>query len=89
MRYDIIYLFLINVFTFCIFGLDKHKARRHKWRIAEKHLFLLAILGGSMGAEAGMLFFRHKTKHARFVFGIPLILILQIILYFLTLQNTR
>ncbi len=66
--------------TFTVYGVDKAKARRGAWRIPEKTLFLLPLLGGSVGALLGMLVFRHKTKHWYFVWGIPLILLAQIAL---------
>lgn len=75
----LIYLIIINIIAFALMGIDKQKAIKHKWRIPEKTLFLSAILLGSIGANAGMQIFRHKTKHLRFVIGMPLILILQII----------
>ena len=74
----LIYLATINVATFFTFGIDKLKARRDKWRIRETALLLLAILGGSLGAWLGMKVWRHKTKHKKFKYGIPLILIVQI-----------
>ena len=61
MKPFIIYLIFINILTFFIYGLDKHKARKNKWRIPEKQLFFLAFIGGSIGAEAGLLCFLHKT----------------------------
>lgn len=66
--------------AFTVYGVDKAKARRGAWRIPEKTLFLLPLLGGSVGALLGMLVFRHKTKHWYFVWGIPLILLAQIAL---------
>lgn len=80
MRYFLIYFIFINLFTFLTFGLDKYRAVKKRWRIPERRLFLLAAAGGSLGAETGMLVFRHKTKHARFIFGIPAILLLQVCL---------
>jgi uncharacterized membrane protein YsdA (DUF1294 family) len=59
--------------------LDKRKAKNHKWRIPEKNIFLIAILGGSLGCLLGMNIFRHKTKHWYFKFGLPTILILQVV----------
>lgn len=59
-------------------GIDKSKAERHAWRISEKTLFLVSLLGGSTGTWAGMYIFRHKTKHWYFVVGMPAILIIQI-----------
>ena len=75
-----VYLIILNLLAFLLMGLDKAKARRHRWRIPEKTLFLSALLGGSIGAIAGMQIFRHKTKHASFRIGMPCILILQLAL---------
>ncbi|MBQ3581076.1 MAG: DUF1294 domain-containing protein [Bacteroidales bacterium] len=75
-----IYILLINLIAFVIFGIDKRKARKGQWRVPESTLFILAIIGGSIGALLGMLAFRHKTKHRKFTIGIPLILALQIAL---------
>lgn len=74
------YLAAVNLVTFTVYGVDKAKARRGAWRVPEKTLFLLPLLGGSVGALMGMLVFRHKTKHWYFVWGIPLILLAQIAL---------
>ena len=76
----ICYLILINIIAFFLMGMDKRKARTGAWRIPEKTLFLSAILGGSIGAIAGMQLFRHKTRHQSFVVGMPVILIVQILL---------
>ena len=78
MKYLLIYLLLINLIGFFAMFLDKQKAKKGKWRIPEKTLFLFAFLGGSLGTTLGMNTFRHKTKHWYFKFGMPLILILQI-----------
>lgn len=80
-----IWLVLINLVTFLVFGLDKWKAKRKVKkesvrRVPEKTLFLLAILGGSVGALLGMKVWHHKTLHRSFRIGIPAILILQIVL---------
>ena len=78
-----IYLIGINILTFLIFGADKWKAKRDKWRIPEDTLIWLAIVGGSIGALLGMYLFRHKTKHRKFQIGIPVILLVQAgLLYF-------
>ena len=74
----IAYLALINIITFIVFGVDKYKARNHKWRVPEATLFLLALIGGSVGAILGMYTFRHKTRKWYFVIGMPLILIIQL-----------
>ncbi len=75
----VIYLAGINLITFAVYGIDKMRAKKNRWRIPEKTLFLLAIVGGSVGAWLGMQYFRHKTKHMQFKIGIPLIFIVQII----------
>ena len=75
-----IYLIGINVLTFLIYGVDKWKARRDKWRIPEETLIWLAIVGGSIGALLEMHLFRHKTKHKKFLIGIPVILLIQVVL---------
>lgn len=62
--------------------IDKKRAINHKWRISEQSLLLLAIIGGSIGIYGGMQFFRHKTKHAKFTIGLPVILIAQVVLLF-------
>lgn len=77
-RIIIIYLLAVNLVSFALMGIDKRKAIKHVWRVPEAALFLSAILGGSIGAWLGMYTFRHKTKHLRFVVGIPLIFVLQI-----------
>ena len=69
------YLAAVNLLAFGLMGIDKAKARRSAWRIPEKALFLSALIGGSMGAIAGMFAFRHKTKHLSFVLGLPAILL--------------
>ncbi|MGN0405960.1 MAG: DUF1294 domain-containing protein [Bariatricus sp.] len=73
----VLYLIGINILTFCVYGIDKRRAIRKQWRISEKMLFFLALIGGSIGALAGMQMFRHKTKHVKFKLGIPAILIVQ------------
>lgn len=74
------YLIVINIITFVVFGADKYKAIKKKFRVPEKTLFLLAAAGGSVGALAGMSFFRHKTAKQKFKIGIPAILVIQIVL---------
>ncbi len=82
MGYSILisYLAFINIVSFCLMGIDKSKAKRHVWRIPEKTLFGFAIIGGSIDSILGMRFFHHKTKHWYFVWGMPLILLVQILL---------
>jgi uncharacterized membrane protein YsdA (DUF1294 family) len=76
----IVIILLLNLVGFLLIGLDKYKSKRNKWRIKESTFFIFAALGGSVGVLAGMYFFRHKTKHPSFVFGLPLIIVLQLIL---------
>lgn len=75
-----LYLIAINVITFVVYGIDKIKAKEHWWRISEATLLLLAAFGGSLGAWAGMYVFHHKTKHKKFKWGVPAILLLQLAL---------
>lgn len=79
MEIALIYLLVINLVAFFTMGIDKWKARKDKWRVPEKTLFLLVLLGGSVGGILGMNVFRHKTKHWYFRIGFPLILVLQIV----------
>ena len=74
------YLLAINAVTFIVYGIDKYKAKKAKWRISEATLLLLAVLGGSIGAWMGMKVWRHKTMHMKFKYGIPAILQIQIAL---------
>ena len=76
----IIYLIAINVVTFIVYGIDKMKAKRSKWRIPEATLLGLAVIGGSVGAWLSMRVWRHKTQHAKFRYGVPIILIAQVAL---------
>lgn len=73
----IIWLLLINGLAVILMGLDKSKARQRRWRIPEKTLFGVALIGGSAGILAGMWLFRHKTRHQSFTWGIPAILLFQ------------
>ena len=74
----LIYLAVINVVTFFMYGVDKWKARKSKWRIRETALLGLAVLGGSIGAWLGMKVWHHKTQHKKFKYGIPAIIIVQL-----------
>ena len=79
----LILLIIIGVMSlaaFAAFGLDKYKAKAGKWRIPERTLFLLALLGGGLGALFGMKVFHHKTMHKQFVIGIPAIMVIQAVL---------
>ena len=74
----LIYLAVINVVTFFMYGVDKWKARKSKWRIRETALLGLAVLGGSIGAWLGMKAWQHKTQHKKFKYGVPAIIIVQL-----------
>ena len=87
MLYLNVYMLLINIFAFHFMLFDKQSARKSKRRIPEKVLFTFALLGGSAGVFVGMLFFRHKTKHATFTLLIPSVTVVHIIVYFF-IRNT-
>ena len=72
------YLVGVNLLAFCLFGMDKRKAIKNKWRISEVTLLTIAFFGGSMGAWIGMQCFRHKTKHWKFKILVPLFFIIQV-----------
>lgn len=79
----LIYLVGINLAGFIIMGVDKKRAIRGAWRISEASLFFTALLGGSLGCILGMQHFRHKTKHWYFKYGMPAILVAQVLLFVL------
>ena len=81
------YLIGINVLTFLLYGIDKWRAQRDRWRIPEDTLIWLAIVGGSIGALLGMYLFRHKTKHRKFTIGIPVIIAVQLVLAYFFLPR--
>ena len=78
MEYLICYLLIINAAAFLLMLVDKYRAKKNLWRIPEKTLFASALLGGSLGALAGMYSVRHKTKHLSFTIGMPVILAVQL-----------
>ena len=82
-----VYLLLVNALGFLLMLVDKQKAKKNKWRIREATLMGVAAIGGSIGSLIGMYTFRHKTKHLKFVLGIPAILIAQIVLACLSLAK--
>lgn len=81
------YLLAVNIATFFLYGIDKYKAKKGKWRISEATLLLMAVIGGSIGAWAGMRLWHHKTMHKKFKYGIPIIIILQVALAVYLLTN--
>ena len=83
----ICYLLAINIATFLLYGIDKYKAKKNQWRISEATLLTMAAIGGSIGAWAGMRLWHHKTKHKKFKYGIPILIILQVALAVYLLTN--
>lgn len=81
------YVVIINLITFIVYGRDKSQARRREWRTPESTLFILAIAGGSLGALGAMLYFHHKTRKKNFKYGIPTILICQILLILILVRS--
>ena len=83
----LIYLIVMNLIGLAVMAMDKSKARHHAWRIPEKTLFLVSILGGSAGTWAGMYLFHHKTKHWYFVKGMPLIFFIHVVIACVIYRN--
>ena len=81
------YLLAVNIATFLLYGIDKYKAKKGRWRISEATLLMMAVIGGSIGAWAGMRLWHHKTMHKKFKYGIPVIIILQVALAVYLLTN--
>lgn len=79
---DVLYIYLlcISIVTFFVYGMDKWKAKKRQYRIPEKTLLILAVIGGGVGALIGMCFFRHKIKKPKFYLGVPAILLMQILI---------
>ncbi|MBB5324532.1 uncharacterized membrane protein YsdA (DUF1294 family) [Anoxybacillus tepidamans] len=84
-----IYIVLVNVIGFLAMAVDKYKAKHRKWRIAERTLWLLSLAGGAIGTTAGMFLFRHKTRHRAFRYGLPLVAILDVLIYVIFYQWGR
>lgn len=83
MKFILIYLLIINVYSFHLMLTDKRKAQKKLWRVPESTLITSAVLGGSIGILAGMYCFRHKIRHLKFTLGVPAILIAQLAAVFL------
>ena len=81
------YLLAVNIATFFLYGIDKYKARKGRWRISEATLLMMAVIGGSIGAWVGMRIWHHKTMHKKFKYGIPIIIIMQVALAVYLLTN--
>ena len=86
-QYSMYYLFAINIVSFFLYGIDKYKAKKNKWRISEATLLMIAVIGGSIGAWVGMRIWHHKTMHKKFKYSIPVIIILQVALAVYLLTN--
>ena len=84
----VVYFIVLNILGFIIMGVDKRKAIRHAFRIPEATLFIIALIGGSLGSILGMYFFHHKTRKWYFAYGMPLILVLQLILLYLLFHSS-
>jgi len=84
MKLVFLYLVIINALGFALMLVDKHRARKNKWRIPEARLIGIALFGGSLGILAGMHLARHKTMHLKFTLGVPVILAIQIVCIVLT-----
>lgn len=92
MKIFLVFYIIMNLVTFILYGVDKSKARKGKWRIPEKTLLLFAACFGGLGAFLGMKLFRHKTKHTSFRILVPVSMIIQFILiaagaYFLYIRH--
>ncbi|RID86418.1 DUF1294 domain-containing protein [Peribacillus asahii] len=73
-----VYMIFINILAFTIMGIDKKKARNGEYRISERTLWTVAVIGGGTGAYLGMKQFRHKTKHTSFKWGLPVLMVIQL-----------
>ncbi len=77
----LIYLEAVNLAAFAMMGIDKRRAQKGRWRIPEAALILSAVIGGGIGALAGMYLFRHKTKKKKFTVGVPVIIGMQVVFF--------
>ena len=76
----VLYLIVVNIAGFAAMGIDKRRANKRAYRIPEANLFMLAIIGGSLGSILGMHLFHHKTRHLYFLYGLPAILVVQLLI---------
>ncbi|MBA2871700.1 uncharacterized membrane protein YsdA (DUF1294 family) [Anoxybacillus calidus] len=81
-----LYVIIVNMLGFFVMAVDKQKAKKGKWRIAESTIWLVALLGGAIGAMLGMQLFRHKTKHRLFRYGLPFLALFDIVVYLIFYQ---
>ncbi len=82
-----IYIIVINLYGFIIMGYDKYNAKKNNWRTSEKKLYIIALIGGGFGIYIGMKKFRHKTKHLSFKYGIPVLIVFNVIVYYLIITT--
>lgn len=75
----VVYILIVNIVAIVVYGIDKLKAKKNKWRISENTLLLIALVGGSIGAYLAMKLWHHKTNHKKFKYGIPLIIVFQLV----------
>ncbi|WJS95762.1 DUF1294 domain-containing protein [Flavobacterium johnsoniae] len=87
MKVLLLYFLFINFITFLLTGYDKFQARRHRRRIPEFILFLLAFVGGTIGLLTGMFFFRHKTAKITFIMKFSYIILVQIVVIYLKMTQ--
>lgn len=80
------YLIIINLVGFLIMFIDKRRAIKNQWRVSEKALISISVIGGSLGMLLGMNIFHHKTKHMKFTLGVPTIIIVQVIILYMFLN---
>lgn len=80
-------LLALNLITFITYGIDKRKAKKSRWRISESSLLFLALIGGSVGAWLGLKVWRHKTQHKKFYIGIPVMMVVQVALFYLIIRE--
>ena len=83
MKYLVFYIVLVNIIAFFLYGIDKRKAIKHKWRISEHTLLLFSVLGGGIGSLIGMSVFHHKTKTIKFRIMVPILTLLSIAVIYL------
>ena len=88
-RILVFYLLAVNLLAFILYGIDKKRARNREWRISERMLIGIAVIGGCIGAILGMHVFHHKTRHWYFRYGLPVILIIQVLLVWFFYNGLR
>lgn len=81
-----LWLFTVSLLGFALMGVDKQRAKNHAWRISERTLLIIAFFGGGFGSLVGMLLFRHKTKHVKFIILVPLAMILNFLVAMLLIR---